>query len=628
MDIQPGDLVTTLKDLGVEVASHASSVDDTTADLVRELLASKPQEESEKVIEVPETVILRDFAEQLGVEPSEIQKHLIEIGVLVALNQSITLEQAQKIGSKLGYSVKKGQGKPAAKPKHKPKPGAKGAWERPAVVTVLGHVDHGKTSLLDAIRHTQVTEGEFGGITQHIGAYQVVCNDKLITFIDTPGHEAFTSMRARGAQVTDIAVLVVAADDGVMPQTREAIDHAKAAEVPIVVALNKIDRPEANPDRVKQQLLELGLVSEEWGGDTMIVPVSATTKEGLDNLLESIQLQAEMLELTADPAAEATGVVVESRLERGKGPTATVLVQNGTLRVGQSVVVGSTYGKIKAMMDDKGERVTKAGPSTPIEVVGLVTVPSAGDTLTVAADERAARQLSSERAEKERDDRLGSSARISLEDLYRTLREGETKELKIVLRADVDGSAEAIKQSLNDLKTDEVEVRVIQSAVGSVGEGDVLLASASDAVIIAFNVKIEREAIAAAEKERVEIRQYNIIYELLDHVRKAMSGLLEPELREEIQGHAEVRALFRIPGGVVAGSYVLDGKVTRTSQARLSRDNELIYTGRVETLRRFKEDAREVASGFECGIQLAGFTDVQEGDVIEFYVVQEFARVL
>lgn len=621
-------LVATLKDLGVEVAGPASGLDDATTELVRELLAADSGDTGQ-TIEIGEQVVVRDFADLLGQEHSEIQKLLIETGVFASLTQSITFEQAGKVAEKLGVSLRKGAGKPAAaKPKPKPKAATKGSWVRPPVVTVLGHVDHGKTSLLDAIRHTNVTDREFGGITQHIGAYQVNWEGKPITFIDTPGHAAFTAMRSRGAQVTDIAVLVVAADDGIMPQTREAIDHARAAEVPIIVALNKIDKDDANPDKVKQQLAELELVPEEWGGDTMMVPVSAIKNQGIDELLESILLQAEMLELTADPSADARGVIIEARLEKGRGPTATVLVQNGTLKVGNVVVAGSTLGKIKAMVDDSGNRVQKAGPATPVEVLGLESVPNAGDTLTVEADEKTARQIADTRADKERLERLGSDARFSLEDLYRRLQAGQQKELRVVLRSDVDGSAEAIRQSLEELSTEEVRVQVVQSAIGAVGENDIMLASASEAIVIAFNVKVDKDAAALAERERVQVREYKIIYELLDDVRKAMSGLLEPEKKEEVIGHAEVRALFKTPGGIIAGSYVQDGSIQRGALARLlrGREKEVIYEGKIDSLRHFKDNVREMNAGFECGIQLDGFNDVIEGDIIEAYVIREIAR--
>ena len=620
----------------MEVASHSSTVDEETAELVRELL-SEQAAQGQKVVQVPATVAVRDFADALGLPHAQVLSALIETGTFASLNETISLEQAQKAGEKLGFTVREGAAAPApSRPRPKPKASGPGPYIRPPVVTVLGHVDHGKTSLLDAIRHTNVTASEFGGITQHIGAYQVTHEDKsskeekVITFIDTPGHEAFTAMRARGAQVTDIAVLVVAADDGVMPQTLEAIDHARAAGVPIIVALNKMDRPEANPDRVKQQLAEHGLMPEDWGGDTMVVPVSAITGMGLEDLLESILLQAEMLELTADPSLPARGAVIESRVERGRGAVATVLVQEGTLRIGDAVVVGSTYGKIKAMMDDRGDRLQKAGPSTPVEVLGLEAVPNAGDTLEVVSDEKTARQIAEERQEQEREKRLREQRPRTLQDLYNQMQRGETRELRVVLRCDVDGSAEAIRQKLEALgqESEEVTVRVLQSSVGAVGESDVMLAAASDAVVIAFNVNVDRAAREAAEREHVEIRRYNIIYELLDDVRKALSGLLEPEVREEVLGHAEVRALFRTPRGVVAGCYVQDGKIQRNTSARVLRDGQEVWKGQIASLRHFKEDVREMAAGFECGIQLDGFDDVREGDVIECFTVSEVARTL
>ena len=490
----------------------------------------------------------------------------------------------------------------------------------------MGHVDHGKTSLLDYIRKSHVTEGEAGGITQHIGAYQVELNGRLITFLDTPGHEAFTAMRARGAQATDIAVLVVAADDGVMPQTIEAINHAKAANVPVIVAINKMDKEGANPDRVKQDLTAYNLLAEEWGGDTIMTPVSAVTGEGVDQLLEMILLVADMQQLRANPNRRAHGIIIEAKLDKGRGPVATVLVQNGTLRIGDTIVAGMAYGRIRAMVNERGERVKAAGPSTPVEVIGFGEVPDAGDELS-AVDERLSRQVVEERREKQRAALIKSSAKVSLDDLFTKISEGEIKDLNLIIKADVQGSVEAVRQSLERLSNSEVRVHTIHGGVGAITENDVMLATTAGAIIIGFNVRPENNARDMALREGVDIRLYRIIYQAIEDVEKAMKGLLAPQYREVILGHAQVRNTFKVSGvGTVAGCYVTDGKVQRNASVRLLRDNVVVFEGNLDSLKRFKDDAREVAAGFECGVGLEKFNDVKEGDVIECFVNEEVER--
>ncbi|NLG25417.1 MAG: translation initiation factor IF-2, partial [Clostridiales bacterium] len=498
---------------------------------------------------------------------------------------------------------------------------------RPPVVTIMGHVDHGKTSLLDYIRNTRVTAGEAGGITQHIGAYTVDVRDQHITFLDTPGHEAFTAMRARGAQATDIAILVVAADDGVMPQTIEAINHAKAANVPTIVAINKIDKPTANPDRVRQELTEYGLVNEEWGGDTIMVPVSATTGENIDTLLDMILLVAEMQNLRANPNRKARGVIIEAKLDKGRGPVATVLVQNGTLEVGDTIVAGTAYGRVRAMVNDRGERVKEAGPSMPVEVIGFNDVPDAGDAISAVDDDKLSRQVAEERKDKLRAALVKTSSKASLDDLFGQITAGQVKDLNLIIKADVQGSAEAVKQSLEKITNEEVRVRVIHSAVGAVTESDIMLASASGAVIIGFNVRHDQSVRDIAEREKVDVRLYRVIYDAIEDVQAAMKGMLAPKFKETVLGRAQVRQTFKVTGvGVIAGSYVTEGKVQRNAKARLLRDNAVVHEGTIESLKRFKDDAREVLSGFECGIGLAGYNDVKEGDVIECYIIEEIER--
>jgi len=499
--------------------------------------------------------------------------------------------------------------------------------ERPPVVTIMGHVDHGKTTLLDTIRHTNVTATEAGGITQHIGAYQVEVSGKKITFLDTPGHAAFTAMRARGAQVTDITVLVVAADDGVMPQTIEAINHAKAADVPIIVAVNKIDKPEANPERVKQQLSEHGLVPEEWGGETIYVPVSALKGEGIDELLEMILLVAEVQELKANPDKRARGVVIEAELDKNRGPVATVLVQNGTLRVGDALVAGNYFGKVRAMINDRGRRVKEATPSTPVEILGLSDVPNAGDAFMVFEDEKQAREIADIRAERQRQKELKVQTRITLDDLYKQIQEGDVKELNIIIKGDVQGSVEALRGGLEKIDVEGVRVKIIHSGVGAITESDIILASASNAIVIGFNVRPEPNARAMAEQEKVDLRLHRVIYDVIEEIESAMKGMLDPEYEEKVVGTAEVRQIFKVSKvGTIAGCYVTSGKVVRDGKARLIRDGVVIHEGEVDTLRRFKDDVREVAQGYECGMTLKNFNDIKEGDIIEIYVVEEVER--
>ena len=595
--------------------------------------APQPKQEEKKPevkeITLPEKMTIRELAEAMKMQPSVIVKKLFMQGMMVTVNHEIDFEKAQEIA--LEYDI-------IAEPEEKvdvieellkeDEEDEKDMVSRPPVVCVMGHVDHGKTSLLDAIRHSNVTKGEAGGITQHIGAYTVQIDGKPITFLDTPGHEAFTAMRMRGAQITDIAILVVAADDGVMPQTVEAINHAKAAGVEIIVAINKMDKPSANPDRVKQELVEYGLVAEDWGGQTICVPVSAVTKDGLDSLLEMIILVAEMKELKANPNKNARGAIVEAQLDKGRGPVATVLVQNGTLQVGDPIVAGAAYGKIRAMTDDKGRRVKKAGPSTPVEILGLSEVPSAGDSFYVAENDKQARQVAESIIAKNRENMIKETPqKVSLDDLFSQIQSGNMKELNIVVKADVQGSVEAVRQSLERLSNEEVRVRIIHGGVGAITESDVMLASASNAIIIGFNVRPEPAAKAFADEEKVDVRLYRVIYNAIEDITAAMKGLLDPVFEEQVLGHAEVRQLFKASGvGTIAGSYVKDGKFVRNCQVRIIRDGIVVYEGDLESLKRFKDDVKEVAAGYECGLVFKKFNDVKEGDWIEAYTMVEVPR--
>lgn len=580
-------------------------------------------------MELPVALTVRQLASLLGISPIDVIKELMNNGIMANINQQIDYETAAIVAEEMGFESKE-EAPPIEEAEPKlPRPlrhrfyegeDPKNLQPRPPVVTVLGHVDHGKTKLLDAIRHTNVAEGEAGGITQHIGAYQIKTDGKKITFLDTPGHEAFTAMRARGAQVTDLAVLVVAADDGVMPQTKEAIDHARAAQVPIVVALNKMDKPEANPEVVKQQLADAGLTVEEWGGDIICVPISAKFDQGIEDLLENILLVAEVEELKANPNRPAVGTVVEGKLDKSRGATATVLVQNGTLKVGDVIVIDDLYGRVRAMFNDKGQPVEEAGPSIPVAILGLSDVPRAGDTFKVVANERTARAMTAKRAEMKRQAARQPVKVFSLDDLYDQVRAGKVKELNLILKADVQGSLEPIENSLAQLGDENLRVKIIHDGTGNVTESDIMLAVASRAIVIGFNVEVDPAARRMAEAEGVDIRLYDIIYKLVDDIEKALKGLLEPVYADVAIGHAEVRATFRIPQrGKVAGVYVTDGQVTRNALAKVSRNGEVVYDGRVNSLKRFTEDVKEVNTNFECGVGLEDFDEFVEGDIIEFY---------
>ena len=575
-----------------------------------------------KNIKVGETIIVKDLASKMSCTAAEIIKKLMLMGVLASINQEIDFDTAALVAGEFGVNVEElpPEVDPTLIPEIVDDP--KSLVLRPPVVTVMGHVDHGKTSLLDVIRKTSVSTHEAGGITQHIGAYQVKCQGKKIVFLDTPGHEAFTAMRARGAQVTDIAILVVAADDGVMPQTVEAIHHAKDAGVPIIVAVNKIDKPGANPANVKNELMEHGLVPEEYGGDTIMVEVSAKKNIGINDLLEMVLLVAEMKELKANPKREARGVIIEAQLDKGRGPVATVLVQSGTLRIGDSIVAGTTYGKVRAMLNDRGENVKKAGPSVPVEVLGLNDVPAAGDELA-ALDEKQARTIAEKRMEKQRNEMIHAK-KVSLDDLFNQIQEGQLKDLNIVVKADVQGSVEALNSSLMGLnKNDEVRVRIVHSGVGAVTESDVMLASASNALVIAFNVRPDANARRVADTEGIDIRTYRVIYDALNDVKEAMSGMLAPKYKEVIQGRVEIRQVMKFSKALVAGSYVLEGKITNQSKIRIVRDNIEVFDGELDGLRRFKDDVKEVAAGYECGITIKDYKDFREGDIIEAYTMEE-----
>lgn len=589
---------------------------------------NKTEEKGEPVITIDEIITVKDFADKIDKTSNEVIGKLINMGVMAAINQQIDFETAETIANEFGLKIKKStmvieeeEDLVIAPDKEKD------LKSRPPVVTVMGHVDHGKTSLLDAIRKTHVTKKEAGGITQHIGASEVVVDGNKIVFLDTPGHEAFTTMRARGARVTDVAILVVAADDGVMPQTIEAINHAKAAKVPIIVAINKIDKPSANPDRVKQELADHGVLIEEWGGDVISVPVSALQGTNMDSLLEMILLVAEMEELKANPNRKAIGIVVEAELDKGRGPVATVLIQNGTLKIGDSVVIGLTYGKVRAMVNDKGKRVKQALPSTAVEITGLSAVPEAGDQMVVVKDDKTAKNIAAKRIDKIKEDQLKRSQRVSLDALFNQVQEGAIKELNIIIKADVQGSVEAVKQSVEKLHTDKVSISIIHGGVGAITESDVMLASASNAIIIGFNVRPTSSATFIAKEEKVDIRTYRVIYKALEDIEAAIEGLLDPEFREAELGKAEVRATFKVPGvGVIAGCYVVEGKILRNAKIRLVRDGIVIHEGFISSLKRFKDDAREVTTGYECGIGIDNFNDVKEGDIFEAYHMEEIKR--
>jgi len=578
-------------------------------------------------ITVPDEITVGELASRMKTAAGEVIKKLMLMGVMATVNEAIDYDTAYLIADEFGIKVTKEvvvtiEEKLFTESEDK----EEDLVPRAPVIVVMGHVDHGKTSLLDAIRDTHVTAGEAGGITQHIGAYSVKINDKPITFLDTPGHEAFTSMRARGANLTDIAVLVVAADDGIMPQTVEAINHAKAAGVSIIVAINKMDRPGADPDRVKQELTNYELLPEEWGGDTIVVPVSALKRQGIDELLEMITLSADMMELKANPSRPAQGAVIEAKLDKGRGSVATVLVQNGTLHVGDYIIAGSTVGRIRSMTNDKGEKVKEAGPSTPVEIMGLSEVPAAGDSFRAVSDERLAKELVEQRKAKEKEEQFKAEAKANLDDLFNQIGSG-VKTLNLIVKADVQGSAEAVKASLVRLSNEEVKVNVIHAATGAINESDVMLASASNAIIIGFNIRPDRVALDMASRDKVDVRTYRVIYECIDEVTAAMKGMLAPKFREVILGRAEVRQTIRVPNvGTIAGSYVTDGKVTRNASIRVLRSGEIIYEDKISSLKRFKDDAREVLQSFECGIGLEKFNDIKIGDILEAYTMEEIER--
>ncbi len=577
-----------------------------------------------KKIVLEGSVIVSELASKLEVPSTEIISKLMEMGIICNINQEVEPEVIELLAEEYQVDVEFHKDPVEEKLRERDVPYDKdNVVLRPPVVTVLGHVDHGKTTLLDYIRETSVTSREFGGITQHIGAYQVNVNEKRVVFLDTPGHEAFTSMRARGAQATDIVILIVAADDGVMPQTVEAINHVKAANVPLIVAINKIDKANANEDRLKQQLLEQELVPEEWGGDTICIPISAAKGEGVEELLEMILLVAEMNEFTANEEAAAYGVVIEAKLDKGKGPVATVLVKDGTLKTGDPVICGHIYGKVRAMINDKGDRVSEALPSTPVEIQGLTDVPQAGDQFQVVNDEKLARQLSERKSEKLKE-AARRTQKVSFEDLFKQIQEGEVSELNIIIKGDVQGSIEALESSLQKLSNEEVKIKIIHTGVGPVTETDVMLASASEGVIIGFNVRPNAKTRKLAEKENVDIRLYRVIYETIEDLKSAIKGMLKPEYREVVQGTVEVRQLFKISRiGTVAGSYVTEGKINRNSLIRVLRDGQVIHEGKLSSLKRFQEDVKEVVSGYECGILLDGFNDLKEGDILEAYTYEE-----
>ena len=586
------------------------------------------QEEQIKVIVLPESITIKELAEKMKLQPAAIIKKLFLEGKVVTVNQEISYEDAENIAMEYDILCEKEVKVDVIEELLKEdEEKEEDLVERPPVICVMGHVDHGKTSLLDAIRKTNVTDREAGGITQHIGAYTVNVGDRKITFLDTPGHEAFTAMRMRGANATDIAILVVAADDGVMPQTIEAINHAKAAGVEIIVAVNKIDKPSANIDRVKQELAEYELIPEDWGGSTVFAPVSAKSGEGIDQLLDMILLTADIMELKANPKRKARGLVIEAELDKGRGPVATVLVQNGTLKIGDPIVAGTAFGRVRAMMDDKGRRVTSAGPSQPVEVLGFGEVPSAGDVMNVAEVDKLSRQVAEERRDKLKAEQIRNMSKVSLDDLFSQIEAGNVKDLNIIVKADVQGTVEAIKQALEKLSNDEVRVRCIHGGVGAITGSDIVFASASNALVIGFNVRPDATAREAAEREKVDVRTYSVIYNVIEDVENAMKGLFAPVYKEVALGTAEVRNTFKVSGvGTIAGAYVKDGKITRSAQVRVVRGGIVLHDGKIASLKRFKDDVKEVASGYECGIGIENYNDIREGDMIEAYTMEQIER--
>ncbi|MBK5251133.1 MAG: translation initiation factor IF-2 [Peptostreptococcaceae bacterium] len=642
LEIGNKELIEELHGLGIDATNHMSSLSSEEATMVVELLSSETASNTKKTVEIDNrdnidmkkvkvgnTIIVSALSEILEEQPNNLIVNLMSKGIMASINQEVPFETAALIAKndygillekedeeeEEEFFIDQGEDNPDDYEKRSP------------VVTVMGHVDHGKTSLLDAIRKTKVTDGEAGGITQHIGASEVYINNQKIVFLDTPGHEAFTSLRARGAKITDIAVLVVAADDGVMPQTMEAINHAKAADVPIIVAINKIDKDNANPDKVKKELADNNLLIEEWGGSTICVEVSAIKGTGIDELLEMIVLVADMQELKANPKRVASGVIIEARLDKGRGPVATVLIQNGTLKVSDALVAGACHGKIRAMVNDKGNRIKKAKPATAVEIIGLSDVPTAGEKFYVVEDDKKARNIADERRMVLREANLRSVQNVTLENLFEKIQEGNVKELNIIVKADAQGSVEAIRQSLGKIESDEVNVNMIHGAVGTINESDILLASASSAIIIGFNVRPAPSVAAIAKNEGIEIKTYRIIYEALEDIESAIKGMLDPIYKEEVIGNAEVRLTFKVPNiGFIAGSYVTNGRIARNAKARIVRDGIIIHEGEISSLRRFKDDAKEVQTGFECGIGIKNFNDIKVGDTIEAFQIVEVKR--
>ena len=627
------DILVKLKELGIEVDNEKSEIEADEVELLLDLL-NEEGGNNENTIAVEGSLTVQNLAEALGRPATEVIMKLMKMGTMASLNQEVNFEIASHLASEYGFTLTTASNEEESEEEIEVLMDIQEDKEedlkpRPPVVTVMGHVDHGKTSLLDAIRSTHVTNSEAGGITQHIGASEVLINEKKIVFLDTPGHEAFTSMRARGAQVTDIAILVVAADDGIMPQTIEAINHAKAAEVPLIIAINKIDKPSANPDKVKQELADQGLLVEDWGGDVIAVPVSARQRTGIDTLLEMILLVAEMEELKANPNKRAVGTVIEAELDKGRGPVATILVQGGTLKVGDPIVCGVACGKVRAMINSKGKRVKTAGPSMAVEILGLSEVPQGGDQFVAVPSDKAARNIAEKRQLIAREEMLKSSQRMSLDEFFNQMNEGQVKDLNVVIKADVQGSVQAVKQSLEKLSNDEVGVRVIHGGVGAINESDVMLAAASNAIIIGFNVRPVPSAESLAEKESVDVRSYTIIYKAIEDIQAAMSGMLDPEYRDEDTGKAEIREVYKISGvGTVSGCYVLSGKIFRNGKVRIVRDGIIIHEGEIQALKRFKDDVKEVNSGYECGMSFVNYNDIKVGDIVEAYVTKEIERKL
>jgi len=679
LNIESKDLITILmEEFNIEAKNHMSTIEDEDAVLIKELLAGRSEDELAKkaeasksivdvyedeladqlnnvskkkkktrreeeeealkveaeksmedaqIIEIGKSITVKELAEKLNKPTNDVIRTLIFSGVMAGINQEIDFETAEKVCTEYEVIAEKREESQELEVLEIEEDDEENLQKRPPIVTVMGHVDHGKTSLLDCIRKAKVTDSEAGGITQHIGAYTITLNGEEITFLDTPGHEAFTAMRARGAQITDVVILVVAADDGIMPQTKEAIDHCKAAGVPIVVAINKIDKPGANIDRVKQELADKGLLTEDWGGDTICVEVSAKQNLNIDKLLEMVLLSAEMLELKANENRRARGTVIEAKLDKGRGSVASLLVQNGTLRVGDSILVGSTYGRIRAMFDDTGKKIQSAGPSIPVEVLGLSEVPEAGDRFNQVKDEKTARNMADTRKDNLKAETLLANHRVSLEDLYNQIKEGKVKELAIIVKADVQGSVEAIKQSLQKLSTDDVKVRVIHGGVGAITETDITLATASNAIVIGFNVRPDNNAAFQADRDGVDVKNYRIIYDAIDDVKAAMIGMLDPIYREVILGSAEIRETYKISNvGTIAGCYVLNGKLQRNAETRVIRDGIVIFESTLSSLKRFKDDAKEVNAGYECGLTVDKFNNIKEGDIIECFMMEAIKR--